>query len=206
MSDAPPAARTRATEFTRMHAGFLLAAVVLATLIGSAGSIGFARDEGVYFEASRRYAAWYLDGERSPAARDRAFAFNHEHPALLKSVAGLSARALANADDAARGPMTESACLVAMATCWPAAMAAAAFAAPASGLPVASTTMSMGSPTSRELSSTTTRLPVSKAFNARALESHKTISSSDTPALRYASRPARKSQSQTTPTSMLAMD
>ncbi len=63
--------------------------------------VGYVRDEGIYFVASRRYAAWAADLLRRPAAalgareRDAAFAINHEHPALLKLAAGVSARLLA---------------------------------------------------------------------------------------------------------------
>ncbi|MFY0537775.1 hypothetical protein [Nannocystis pusilla] len=60
--------------------------------------VGYVRDEGIYFHASRAYADWAVRGLQSPsalfdrAARDRAFAVNHEHPALMKLAGGLSAR------------------------------------------------------------------------------------------------------------------
>lgn len=62
--------------------------------------VGYVRDEGIYFHASRAYADWAVRGLQSPsalfdrAARDRAFAVNHEHPALMKLAGGLSARLL----------------------------------------------------------------------------------------------------------------
>lgn len=81
----------------------LLAAVLLGlltTLLLSLGhrSVGYVRDEGIYFSASRQYAAWTarLLSEPSVALtareRDRAFTSNHEHPAFLKIAAGISAR------------------------------------------------------------------------------------------------------------------
>jgi 4-amino-4-deoxy-L-arabinose transferase-like glycosyltransferase len=88
---------------------------VIAVLIGLLTSlvllrgerdIGYVRDEGIYFEASRHYAAWVArwmdEGEAANTAevRDRYFALNHEHPALMKIAAGLSARLLAEPPDA----------------------------------------------------------------------------------------------------------
>ncbi len=65
---------------------------VLVTVGLSVGhrQVGYVRDEGVYFEAGRRYADWVAGAQ----PRDRAFRFNREHPALLKTTAGLSARLL----------------------------------------------------------------------------------------------------------------
>lgn len=63
--------------------------------------VGYVRDEGIYFVAGRSYAAWLGQLARSPGAamtadvRDRAFAINHEHPALMKALGGLSGRLLA---------------------------------------------------------------------------------------------------------------
>jgi len=65
--------------------------------------VGYARDEGFYFSASRSYAAWLGDLAREPGralgreGRDRRFRENHEHPALLKLAAGASARMFAHA-------------------------------------------------------------------------------------------------------------
>ena len=75
---------------------------LLTTLLLSLGHrrVGYVRDEGIYFAASRQYAAWTarLLSEPSTALssreRDRAFALNHEHPAFLKIAAGVSARLL----------------------------------------------------------------------------------------------------------------
>jgi hypothetical protein len=63
--------------------------------------VGYARDEGIYFEASRSYAAWVAAVAKDPGRvtdrklRDRHFASNHEHPVLMKALAGLTALALA---------------------------------------------------------------------------------------------------------------
>ena len=77
--------------------------------------MGYARDEGIYFDASRSYAAWVAAVAENPSRagdrklRDRHFAVNHEHPALMKTLAGLAALALAappavDADGKARAP------------------------------------------------------------------------------------------------------
>src|SRR5262245_11710761 len=58
--------------------------------------VGFVRDESVYFAASQSYAAWLQQLFREPAtaftdaAIVRAFDFNHEHPALMKLLFGIS--------------------------------------------------------------------------------------------------------------------
>lgn len=75
-----------------------LGLVVVLLLARGHRDVGYARDEGIYFQASRAYADWAVRGLQSPsvwfdrAARDRAFAVNHEHPALMKLAGGLSAR------------------------------------------------------------------------------------------------------------------
>lgn len=77
-----------------------LAALTCAALLSGERAIGFTRDEGVYFEAGRRYAAWFADdltssGTANPFSdeviRSR-FEYNREHPALMKSLFGLSER------------------------------------------------------------------------------------------------------------------
>lgn len=85
----------------------LIGLLVSLVLLRGERDIGYVRDEGVYFEASRHYAAWVVrwldEGEAANTAevRDRYFAINHEHPALMKMVAGLSARLLAEPPDPA---------------------------------------------------------------------------------------------------------
>ncbi|MFV8752114.1 phospholipid carrier-dependent glycosyltransferase [Nannocystaceae bacterium ST9] len=83
----------------------LLAALTVLVLLRGERDIGYVRDEGIYFEASRRYAAWVVrwieeGGEaNTPELRDRYFGFNHEHPALMKIAGGLSARLFAEPPD-----------------------------------------------------------------------------------------------------------
>ncbi len=83
----------------------LLAVLTVLVLLRGERDIGYVRDEGIYFEASRRYAAWVArwadeGGEaNTPGVRDRYFGFNHEHPALMKLAGGLSARLLATPPD-----------------------------------------------------------------------------------------------------------
>lgn len=87
-----------------------LIAVVLGVLTVAAlhtghRDVGYARDEGIYFEASRRYADWLVLLSEDPSranerkVRDRFLAVNHEHPALMKMVGGVSARLLAEAPE-----------------------------------------------------------------------------------------------------------
>jgi hypothetical protein len=79
---------------TRKNAFIALALAIVTTILLALGhrDVGYARDEGIYFEASRRSAGWVLDG----VPRDRAFSFNREHPVLMKAAAGLSARIFAH--------------------------------------------------------------------------------------------------------------
>lgn len=64
------------------------------TLAATEREIGFTRDEGYYFVAGERYARFF-DAPPSPASIDAAFSYNPEHPALMKTLFGLSHRALA---------------------------------------------------------------------------------------------------------------
>ncbi|HME91871.1 MAG TPA: glycosyltransferase family 39 protein, partial [Myxococcaceae bacterium] len=67
-----------------------------AVLFATQASVGFVRDESVYFAAAESYARWFqlLVRDPSSALSDgaivRAFDFNHEHPALMKTLFGLS--------------------------------------------------------------------------------------------------------------------
>jgi hypothetical protein len=76
--------------------GLSLALAYVALLVRTARSLGFARDEGFYFAASTSYARWFdlLLRDRpaalTRAAIDQAWGINHEHPALMKSLFGLS--------------------------------------------------------------------------------------------------------------------
>lgn len=70
----------------------------LALLLATAGSLGFMRDEGFYFWASRRYGEWFGLLAQHPGDAlsaevvDRYWSANHEHPALIKSLFALSNR------------------------------------------------------------------------------------------------------------------
>jgi hypothetical protein len=97
--------------------GLLLGVLTVLALARGHRDVGFVRDEGIYFEASRRYAAW-VDRLRheprtamKPAVRDRYFAFNREHPALMKMVAGVTARTLVDADEAPARGLSEGAAM-----------------------------------------------------------------------------------------------
>ncbi len=73
-----------------------LALIFVALLLLSAGSLGYARDEGFYFHAARSYRAWFELLFSDPGAAferqhiDRFFSVNREHPALMKSLFALS--------------------------------------------------------------------------------------------------------------------
>ncbi len=81
----------------------LVFAVTLLTLVLGSRTQGNTRDEGYYFDAAELYWSWYGDvientlaghPQRSftRSAIDRGFGYNHEHPALMKSLFGLSWR------------------------------------------------------------------------------------------------------------------
>ena len=79
--------------------GALLVMLLVTTGLSlSHRGTGYVRDEGIYFHASRSYAAWVDRLVHDPSqalkrkVRDRHFAPNHEHPALMKTLGGLSAR------------------------------------------------------------------------------------------------------------------
>ena len=75
--------------------GLGLCCAYIAVLLRTAPVIGLARDEGIYVDAAQRYAAWLSALWKSPSAAltqqqtDAAFAFNHEHPPLMKLLFGL---------------------------------------------------------------------------------------------------------------------
>jgi hypothetical protein len=66
------------------------------TLLFTEKPAGFVRDESVYFAAAESHARWFKLLFSSPAqafsdqAISSAFDFNHEHPALMKNLFGLS--------------------------------------------------------------------------------------------------------------------
>jgi len=76
--------------------GLTLGLIYLVVLVKTAQGIGYARDEGFYFRAASSYADWFdLLARDAKAAMERsavdaAWSNNHEHPALVKSLFGLS--------------------------------------------------------------------------------------------------------------------
>jgi dolichyl-phosphate-mannose-protein mannosyltransferase len=76
--------------------GALLGAAYVAWLLATARSLGFPRDEGFYFRAATGYAGWFealLRHAHDAVQRqaiDGAWGYNHEHPALMKSLFGIS--------------------------------------------------------------------------------------------------------------------
>ena len=75
-----------------------LAIVYVACLLGTVHDLGYARDEGFYFQAAQSYERWFelLSSDFSAALErsnvDRFWAVNHEHPSLMKSLFALSHR------------------------------------------------------------------------------------------------------------------
>lgn len=65
-------------------------------LVKSVGTLGYARDEGFYFQAASVYGRWLEQLWSSPGAAidrkavDAAWSVNHEHPGLIKALFGLS--------------------------------------------------------------------------------------------------------------------
>ena len=74
----------------------VLASGYIALLLRSVRGLGYARDEGFYFQAAHSYTGWFtLLGKSVKAAFERkaidgAWAVNHEHPGLIKSLFALS--------------------------------------------------------------------------------------------------------------------
>lgn len=108
----------------------LLFAGYLAWLLSTTRDLGYARDEGFYFQAAERYRQWFaiLVSEPSRALQsaqiDRYWGVNHEHPALIKSLfagakAWLSGWGLADQGTVMRFPaMVLSALAVAVTYGW----------------------------------------------------------------------------------------
>jgi 4-amino-4-deoxy-L-arabinose transferase-like glycosyltransferase len=83
--------RLRADHAVALGLGVAAIAVLLATVRG----VGFTRDEGYYFRAADLYLQWLLGLFRggdslSDAAILRSWSYNAEHPALMKTLFGLS--------------------------------------------------------------------------------------------------------------------
>jgi 4-amino-4-deoxy-L-arabinose transferase-like glycosyltransferase len=72
--------------------GLLLAALYLAVLLGTSSELAMSRDESFYVIAAERYGNWYAllleDPSRAleRSAIDQAWAYNNEHPALVKTL------------------------------------------------------------------------------------------------------------------------
>ena len=68
----------------------VLAVLYVTLLLHTTADLGYARDEGFYFQASESYGRWLEALWSNPsaalqqAAIDRAFGVNHEHPPLMK--------------------------------------------------------------------------------------------------------------------------
>ncbi len=83
-------------------AGFVFV-VAFAFYFWGGQTQGSVRDEGYYFEAAEQYSGWYVElGQNLLRGRpqqsftraniDKWFSYNHEHPALMKTLFGLSWR------------------------------------------------------------------------------------------------------------------
>lgn len=78
----------------------VLALGFLILLLCTVKDLGYARDEGFYFQAARSYEAWFellhvdFSSALEPSTIDRYWSVNHEHPALIKSLFALSHRYL----------------------------------------------------------------------------------------------------------------
>ena len=76
--------------------GVALFAAAFAALLFTEQPVGFTRDESVYFYAAENHARWFqaLLANPSVALEDQsitgAYDYNHEHPALMKNLFGLS--------------------------------------------------------------------------------------------------------------------
>ncbi len=74
----------------------LLGAGYVWLLLATVKNLGYARDEGFYFQAARSYGSWFdlLTTHPKQALEqitvDRFWSANHEHPALMKSLFALS--------------------------------------------------------------------------------------------------------------------
>jgi hypothetical protein len=73
-----------------------LGVVYMAWLLATVRSVGFPRDEAIYFHAGSDYVRWWrMLFERGTEALqqgpiDSAFGLNHEHPSLMKTLFGVS--------------------------------------------------------------------------------------------------------------------
>ncbi|HYQ27780.1 MAG TPA: glycosyltransferase family 39 protein [Polyangiaceae bacterium] len=90
----------------------VLALAYLSLLLSTVHDLGYARDEGFYFQAARSYEAWFelLGSDFSKAIEplevDRYWYVNREHPVLMKTLFALSHRYLFTALQLFREPGT----------------------------------------------------------------------------------------------------
>lgn len=85
-------------KLTRLDAAVavLLGVLYAVVLLRTTGTLGYARDEGIYFHAASSYGRWLSQLWDAPGqamtrkAIDAAWANNHEHPALIKTLFALS--------------------------------------------------------------------------------------------------------------------
>jgi Dolichyl-phosphate-mannose-protein mannosyltransferase len=88
--------KRRPIDFRDHLIGLALGAGYVTILVLTASKLGYARDEGFYFRAAESYAGWFDRLLANPSAAmergavDGAWGANHEHPALVKSLFGLS--------------------------------------------------------------------------------------------------------------------
>lgn len=91
-----PVARVRALSRWDWLIAAVLGVAYVAILVNSVGELGYARDEGFYFHAASSYGRWLTQLWDAPGqalsrrAVDGAWANNHEHPALVKTLFALS--------------------------------------------------------------------------------------------------------------------
>jgi 4-amino-4-deoxy-L-arabinose transferase-like glycosyltransferase len=80
--------------------GGALFTAYLVLLLATVKDLGYARDEGFYFQAARSYEAWFellhtnFAQALEPRYIDRYWSVNHEHPALMKTLFAFSHRYL----------------------------------------------------------------------------------------------------------------
>lgn len=86
----------RQAWLTDLSVAALLLTAYVALLLATAPTLGYARDEGFYFQAARSYEAWFKLLVDRPlealeqATLDRHWSVNREHPPLMKSLFALS--------------------------------------------------------------------------------------------------------------------
>ena len=86
----------RGGQWSDRRIAWVLFFAALVTITLTEKEVGFGRDESVYFHAAEQHARWFQLLITSPrqAVTDQAisqhFEFNHEHPALMKNLFGIS--------------------------------------------------------------------------------------------------------------------